>query len=296
MNKTSPLFLNNAEQQTFAAGLPTHALGKSLLYLHSTGSTNDAAAQMAKTGAPHGLLVITDKQTAGRGRHGRSWSSPQNKALLFSLVIRLQGFQPQRLGWMALAAGLSVLEGIEALERASTRTRIPLALKWPNDIVVPTAAPASPTMAWRKLGGILCEGSLSTALNESGYVIMGIGLNVLQTRAELPTLAKAEATSLHHETKTTWARKDLLGHILTALESNLDQLGTEPGFGAVSNHIEQRLALWWKGRTLVLRTSQSEIHGRFDGLDAFGRLRIVDGQGKGVALADAEVLAVTPDG
>ncbi len=104
-------------------------------------STMDAAAALAHDGAAHGVVVVADEQTQGRGRRGTTWASPPAAGLYFSFVARPAG-QPGVCRSLTLAAGVAVREGIEAA------TGLAADLKWPNDLLV----------GRRKLAGILAEG------------------------------------------------------------------------------------------------------------------------------------------
>jgi BirA family transcriptional regulator, biotin operon repressor / biotin---[acetyl-CoA-carboxylase] ligase len=118
-------------------------------------STNALAAEAAATGAAEGLLVLADEQTAGRGRHGRTWSAPPGSSLLLSLVVRP----------VVPAASLPLLPLLTGLVLAETVARhLPeaqVALKWPNDLLVDD----------RKAAGILVEGA-------GGAAVVGVGINV----------------------------------------------------------------------------------------------------------------------
>src|SRR5215218_10192978 len=102
------------------------ALGRPLVFLSSTGSTNDIVQRLAENGASHGAVAIALAQTAGRGRHGREWFSPPGAGLYMSVLIRNRAIAPL----LTLAGGVAVAEGIR---RA---TGLAPAIKWPNDIVV----------------------------------------------------------------------------------------------------------------------------------------------------------------
>lgn len=112
-------------------------------------STNRVAADLARAGAPDGLVVGADHQTAGRGRRGRTWEAPPGAALLVSVVLRPAPVL------VTLAAGLAAAGACEAAAGAT------VALKWPNDLLLGDA----------KLGGILTE-----AVN--GAAVVGLGVNV----------------------------------------------------------------------------------------------------------------------
>src|ERR1700731_1016213 len=103
-------------------------------------STNAVAMEMARAGAPEGLVVVADHQTAGRGRLGRSWESPPGASLLASILLR-PVLPPARLALCAGAVALAAADACAALTGVEPR------LKWPNDLVV----------GGRKLAGILAE-------------------------------------------------------------------------------------------------------------------------------------------
>jgi len=134
-------------------------LSRSVRFLPECASTNIIAREAAAAGGPEGLLVLTDYQTAGRGRGDRAWHSPAGSSLLFSLLLR-PPIPPSRALQSAMAVSLGVVEGIR-LECGLTAR-----LKWPNDILI----------SGRKAGGILCE--LGLAGEKLDYAIVGVGLNV----------------------------------------------------------------------------------------------------------------------
>jgi BirA family biotin operon repressor/biotin-[acetyl-CoA-carboxylase] ligase len=131
--------------------------------LASTGSTNADLLARAAAGAPEGVVLAAETQTAGRGRMGRSWVSPPRAALTFSLLVRPETVSPARRGWLPLLAGVSVASAVRTAANVEAR------LKWPNDVL---AGPA-------KLAGILAEAA-------GDAVVVGIGLNVSTEPAELP--------------------------------------------------------------------------------------------------------------
>jgi len=129
-------------------------LGRPRLHLRETSSTNDRARELAAGGAPHGTLVTTAAQSAGRGRQGRTWSAPPGHALLMSLVVR----DPPPL--------LPLVAAVAVAGAAGEHARI----KWPNDVLVDG----------RKLAGILVERTAD------GAVVVGVGVNVSTRADELP--------------------------------------------------------------------------------------------------------------
>jgi BirA family transcriptional regulator, biotin operon repressor / biotin---[acetyl-CoA-carboxylase] ligase len=157
------------------------------VHLRATTSTNDRARTLAHAGAPHGTLVTTAEQTAGRGRQGRTWSAPAGRALLMSLVLR---DAPELL---PLAAALAVAEV------AGPDARI----KWPNDVLVRE----------RKIAGILAE-----ARPQDGWAVLGIGLNVALRVEDLPAELHETAGTLGLEPGDV---EPTLERLLAALQRTL---------------------------------------------------------------------------
>lgn len=169
-------------------------------------STMDAASALAQAGAAHGVVVVADEQTAGRGRRGTVWSSPAGAGVYLSFVSRPA---LDNLPLLTLAAGVSVREGIRAA------TGLAADLKWPNDLLVGA----------RKLAGILAEGlSIGTATQA---VIIGVGINMHP--AAYPPDVAARATSLEGELGKAIHRDVVLEQVLTHLRDGLVHLDQSPG-------------------------------------------------------------------
>src|SRR5579875_3211553 len=134
-----------------------------------TGSTNADLLARAAAGAPEGVVLAAEEQTAGRGRRGRAWVSPPRAALTFSLLVRPAAVPPARRGWLPLLAGVAAAEAVRTAAGAEAW------LKWPNDLLA-AAAGGAPR---GKLGGILAEAV-------GGAVVIGIGINVSAEPGELP--------------------------------------------------------------------------------------------------------------
>ena len=142
-------------------------------HFRSTDSTNTRARELAAAGAPHGTVVTAAEQTAGRGRQGRTWTAPPNKALLYSAIVRpLQ----ERHMLLPLAVPLAVCEAAEQLN-----PDLECKVKWPNDVLV----------EGRKLAGVLIE-----ARPQDGWAVIGIGLNLAISRDEFPADLRDRATSV----------------------------------------------------------------------------------------------------
>src|SRR6267142_3604854 len=127
--------------ELLAARLGTRWLGRAYEWHPTCASTNDVATERARAGAPEGLVVATEEQTAGRGRLGRAWHSPAGANLYLSLLLR-----PARAA--AEIPPLTLLAGA-AVARALASLGLAPRLKWPNDVQLVVAGAA------RKVAGIL---------------------------------------------------------------------------------------------------------------------------------------------
>jgi BirA family transcriptional regulator, biotin operon repressor / biotin---[acetyl-CoA-carboxylase] ligase len=162
-------------------------LGLPRLHVRELGSTNDRARTLALAGAPHGTLVTTSFQTAGRGRQGRAWVAPPGRALLMSLVLRV--FDPL----LPLRAGLAVAD------LAGDRAQV----KWPNDVLVEGG----------KVAGVLAE-----ARPQVGWAVLGIGVNVALQPTDFPPELRERAATLGRPPEALEAALDeLLGHLAVRL-------------------------------------------------------------------------------
>ncbi len=165
-----------------------------ILYFNSVTSTNDVASRAAAHGAPDGTAVVSELQTAGRGRLGRTWYSPPGAGLYVSVVIRPDASPLPPL--VSLAAGVALAEAVRAC------AHLPVDLKWPNDLVV----------GRRKLAGILAETSGAPTID---YVVLGFGIN-LRPAAYPPDIAD-RATSIEAELGRDIDRGMLLAECLASL-------------------------------------------------------------------------------
>ncbi len=174
-------------------------------YHPEVGSTNDIALALAAAGAAEGTSVLADQQRAGRGRRGRSWFSPPGAGLYVSAIVR-PGVAAEWLPLTTLAAGVAVARAV------TTVSALPIALKWPNDLVI-----GSP---WRKVGGVLSESAGTGA--EIDALVIGIGINLAVT-ATPPDLAGV-ATSIEAELGRPVDRAQVTVEVLAELNDVLQRL------------------------------------------------------------------------
>ena len=237
-------------------GVPMHLLA-------STTSTNDEAKHAAKQGAPSGSTWVTEQQTAGRGRQGRTWVSPAGENLLFSVLVRV-ACPPSRLPPIALVAGLAVRDAV-ATAAPDAQPKI----KWPNDVLV----------EGKKLAGVLVEAI--TAGSRVLAVVIGVGINV-HTR-DFPEDLAGLATSVARVSRRPADRTVLLADVLSCLDRDLHVV-VGRGLGLLRARLEGADAL----RGLRVRSDVGD-EGTASGIDDGGRLLVRRGDGVLVRWSAGEV-------
>jgi len=194
--------------------------------------------------------VVSEVQTQGRGRSGRTWKSPKG-GLWFSLIIRPK-IPIDRIPLLQFWVANALRKGIEEVYGVQSE------VKWPNDLVV----------NWKKLAGILIETKISGP--ELVYAIVGIGLNVNLTAEELPT----GATSIFLTRKKRFSLEKTLSSILTVLEQHFQTLRDEKAV----------VADWWEHcahrmKPVIIETGNCKIRGKCVGVNPEGSIIIQTEQG-----------------
>jgi BirA family biotin operon repressor/biotin-[acetyl-CoA-carboxylase] ligase len=228
-----------------------------LLHLSATDSTNAEAMRRALAGAPVPLWVVADRQTAGRGRSGRTWASEAGN--LFASLALTTACPPAVTGQLSLVAGVAAVAALR--KAAGGDPPAGLRLKWPNDILIGTA----------KTGGILIE---STVLRPGGerLAVIGIGLNL----ASVPDALGRTATSLSAHGLSLSPRQALC-FLAEAMDDWLKTWNDARGFAEVRQA--------WLGRAgplgepLAVHAQDGLVSGRFAGLDEEGALLIAESDG-----------------
>jgi len=225
-----------------------------LCWYDEIGSTNDVAITATEAGVPEGLVVAANTQSRGRGRVGRSWSSPPGAGLYVSVVLRPTG---PALQLLTIAAGVAIAEGVHAASGLDTR------VKWPNDVHVGS----------RKLAGILAEAGSSAGAVD--HVVLGFGINIL--RAAYPPDVAARATSIESELGRRVDRGLVLAECLAALSNRYSMLQS----GAAADVIAawRARAATDVGRVVEWEVERGARRGLAQGIDATGALLVrVDDQ------------------
>lgn len=209
------------DKNKWEAGLSTRWAGRNLQYSESLVSTNATAYYAGNDGAPHGTLIVADRQTGGRGRSGRSWESPAGKNLYFSLLLRPE-FPLEKASMLTLLMAHSVARSLE-----SYGFDCKVGIKWPNDILA----------NGRKVCGILTE--LRAEKGRISQLIIGVGINVKkQVFAE--ELAE-KASSLEDEWKIKIDRAQLLCKIMKAFEEDYESFAVSGDLSLFSDYYHSRL-------------------------------------------------------
>lgn len=171
------------------------------IYFNTLDSTNTKCKELARNGAPHGTAVIADYQTAGKGRLGRYFCSPNGAGLYCTVLIR-EGFDMTNVGLITPCAAVAAAKAIEEVSGHDAK------IKWVNDIF----------MGGRKLCGILTEASLPD------FAVIGIGINLLQNKSAFPKELHSIVTSIEEETGRIVTPKEMEKALLRHLSNELSEL------------------------------------------------------------------------
>jgi BirA family biotin operon repressor/biotin-[acetyl-CoA-carboxylase] ligase len=225
--------------------------------LDEVGSTNSAAFERARTGETGPIWIVARRQTRGRGRSGRGWTSPEGN--LYASLLQRLACSPAVVHQLSLVAGVAV---IDAIREAAGEIKLPgLRLKWPNDVLIGDA----------KCAGILAESQMGERGAEVTAVI-GVGVNLVSHPADLERattdLASHGANATPHQ---------MLDALAPSMERWLEIWDGGRGFARIR-------AAWLErggrvGESLSVNTGSERIAGTFVDLDADGALLMQDGQG-----------------
>jgi len=194
-------------------GLKTQFMGKKIFFFKDTHSTNDIAKELASKGAEAGTVVISEKQSNGRGRLGRRWLSPAG-GLWFSIILKPR-IKPNEV------FKLTFLTAVVVVKTLRKKFKLNAQIKWPNDILI----------NGKKVCGVLSEiiTNLSGFIN---FVIIGIGINANIDLNSFPKRLRFSVTSIRSELKKEIDREDFLCSLLMELE-NYYLLLTDGGFDLI---------------------------------------------------------------
>jgi BirA family biotin operon repressor/biotin-[acetyl-CoA-carboxylase] ligase len=218
--------------------------GRRVEWFASIDSTMTVASRLAGEGCASGTIVVADEQTAGIGRHGRSWHSEPGAGLYTSIVLRLP-LTPDQIPLLMLALGLAARQAIAEVSGLDPD------LRWPNDVL---------------LGGRKCAGIL--AQMEGSAVIAGIGINV--NHGSFPAEIAALATSLRLAGSRRVAREDLLLALVNAVE-HFSAILASGGAAEIRGHFT-RASSYARGLRVRVEQDGGVLHGVTCGIDPSGFL------------------------
>ena len=229
----------------------TRWLGSRIEYHEQLDSTNNEAKRIAEMGAEHGTVVVTDEQTAGRGRMGRGFSSPPGQGLWFTYILRPE-MEPSNASMLTIVKAMAVRKALTEI------TGLDIRIKWPNDIVCDG----------RKLCGILTE--MSAQPEMINYVVIGSGINVLN--GVFPENIRDRAVSLFMLTGKRYNRAEILEKVNEAFEEYYEQFMQEKNLGIIAALYNSCMA--GRGSQVTVTSPHGEISGVARGITDRGELMI----------------------
>ena len=237
------------------------------------GSTNSYLLEEARRGAPEGVVVVADHQTAGRGRLGRRWEAPPGTGLLVSVLLR-PVLEPDRLHLCAAVVSLA------AADACSQVAGVAPALKWPNDLLV----------LGRKVAGVLAESDPAAPGGPPGSVavVVGVGCNV-----DWPGPPEADGAALSEAAGRPVDRDALLGALLDALAARRADLDDPAGRARTADELRRRSATL-DSPVRVERAGAPPLVGTAVDLTPEGHLVVETAAGR-VTVAAGDVVHVRPD-
>lgn len=253
-------------QNELESRMDTAWAGHPVSYYDTIGSTNQQAKLDAEHGAGHGALVVADMQTAGRGRRGRSWSSPPGTNVYFTLILKPQ-LDPDKASMLTPVMGMAVAEGIRRTCGLEAR------IKWPNDIVV----------NGKKVCGILAEMSLEQ--DYIHYLVIGVGINtgLQKFAAEL----EETACCLEGECGKKVSRAELLVNVMHAFEEVYECFMGSGDLAGLRERYDRLLVN--KGREVRVLDPRGEYRGIAQGVNDLGELLVEKADGSVTAVYAGEV-------
>ena len=250
--------------------LTAKQIGRELEIHGKLDSTNNRAKALAAAGAPHGLTVIADSQSGGRGRMGRSFFSPEHSGVYMTCVLRPE-CAPEKSGLLTSLAAVAAARAVEKVSGAEVK------IKWVNDLYIGN----------KKICGILSEAGLGMEAGRLEYAVVGIGINT--GRIAFPPELRDIATSIGNETGEEPDRNRLIAEVLNELDALYGSLES----GSFLEESRRRSNVI--GRTVTVIEGGRTYPARALDIDGEGRLLIETGEGR-FCLSYGEVSLKITDG
>lgn len=229
-------------------------------------STNNKAKQLAAEGAEHGSLIVAERQTAGRGRRGRTWISDEADNIYMSVLLRPK-FAPDKAPMLTLVMAYSAAKALRNL------TGMDIQIKWPNDLV------------WngRKLVGILTEMSVKEGKIE--YVVVGVGVNV--NTEYFAKEVEDTAVSIRQATGKMWKKETLITAIMQQFLEDYKVFEQVENLSNIQTAYNELLVN--AGREVCILGEKESYHAKALGINEFGELLVLREDGTKEAIYAGEV-------
>lgn len=239
--------------------------GYKIIYEEEVDSTNNYAKRMAEAGENEDALIVTDSQTAGRGRKGRSFASERGKGI-FMTILKHPKLEPQRASMLTIVAAMAAREGIYKA------TGLECSIKWPNDIVY----------NGRKICGILTE--MSAEMQNINYVVIGIGINTSQDNFSEDI--KEVAVSIKMTGKKTVKRSTIIAEVMKSFDKYFDKFEETAGLAFIREEYNKYLVN--AGNKVKIISDSGAYEAVALGIDNEGRL-LVNKEGRLIKIVSGEV-------
>lgn len=246
----------------------TKIIGKELIFLDSIDSTNSYGKKISESDFMEGTVIITEEQTAGRGRLGREWVSPKGNGVYLSIMLK-PDIKPIQATQITIIAAYAVAKTIRDVFKLNAL------IKWPNDIVI----------NGRKVCGILTE--MGAEIDIVNYLIVGIGVNANIEEKQLSDYDLNTATSLRIELGERIDRKALLSQILTNFEKLYLNFINKPDISGIIDKYKRISATI--GKEVRLISNKDEIYGEAIDVNALGQLVVKTDTGEIKEIISGEV-------
>lgn len=260
MNQPDVLSKNEIESRVH-----TQWAGRKVYYFDETDSTNNDVRKLMAEGAGHGILAVADKQTAGKGRRGRTWISPAGANIFMSIGLKPE-LSPDKASMLTLVMALAICDTIHEVTGLDSR------IKWPNDIVV----------NGKKVCGMLTE--MEAELDCIHSVVIGIGINVNQQ--EMPEEIRETATSLFLESGEKIIRAHIIEKAMEYFEDYYAQFMEKGDLSLLKEAYNARLVNMDAGVRVL--DPRGEYEGIAKGINTEGEL-LVERNGETVRVYAGEV-------
>lgn len=250
--------------------LNSKSIGREIHYFEKLDSTNSKAKELAIKGAVEGTCIIASSQHDGKGRYGRTWSSP--KSGIWLSVILSPDIEPERAPLLTILAGIAVARTIREL------CDLEATIKWPNDVLIDQ----------KKVCGILTEAICIG--DEVRHMILGIGINANFDISELPEDVQNSATTLKNELGHVVSNDEFISNLLQNLDKCYKKLK--------QRKFRELLEEWRRlsttlGREVKIRDGEEEIQGLALEIDEFGALIVRDRNGKSQRIINGDCIHIS---